>query len=476
MNQGAPGGSWVGFRFEAARSPQLRVLDGAGNPTGPLAPGRFCSIAAGDVDNDGDADLYLGDYDSGFVPEPNGIDINDRLWINDGNGNFTDSWQTRMTGNMLLSAFSASAAIVDINGDGVMDVAKNSGLQDPTRVSVAYNRNIPLPPPPQPPPCSEATPLKCFDVFQVVEQTAPYFVSAGDLNNDNRLDLVVTDDGSDHYRLNNGNDALGQVVWGPVTNFSFASGSDDGFGSQSLIADLDQDGFRDVLISDVDVDDPTGYNCSSPSSIDRRVHIYRNLANPPSVTLREEVQQSGTTGWKGVVGMTNNDMVGTYHTAAFDIDRDGDDDLVLGRMCSTSIWANTSRSRYGQVANNSTGVGGRIWATGLMAVNSTNIVLHASNVPPGAQGVFVVALNKLDPCQGYDDGFLCVAAGARFTVLGRANANAQGEVSLNVNMATAPMSSVTPGSVRYVQYRFADPTGGPAGFNFSDALELRFRP
>jgi hypothetical protein len=27
-----------------------------------------------------------------------------------------------------------------------------------------------------------------------------------------------------------------------------------------------------------------------------------------------------------------------------------------------------------------------------------------------------------------------------------------------------------------VQYRYADPTGGPAGFNFSDGLELKFRP
>ena len=34
-----------------------------------------------------------------------------------------------------------------------------------------------------------------------------------------------------------------------------------------------------------------------------------------------------------------------------------------------------------------------------MAVSSTNLVLRASNVPPNAQGVFVVASAKLDPCQ-----------------------------------------------------------------------------
>jgi hypothetical protein len=469
MNQGAPGGSWLGFRFEAGRSPELHPLDASGNPTAPVIPGRFCSIAAGDVDNDGDQDLYIGDYDGGSfggVPgEP--ADINDRLWVNDGNGFFEDSWQRRMTSQMLVSAFSAASNIADVNGDGIQDVIKSTGLQTPQQVSVAYNRNVTGS-------CTEANPLKCFDVFQVVSTQSPYFVSVGDLNNDDKLDLVVTDDGNDHYHLNGGNDALGRVIWS-TSNFSFASGGDDGFGSQSLIHDLDQDGFKDVLISDVDVDDPTGYSCpGNPGT--RRLHIYHNLANTPSVTLREEVQQSGGSGWKGVVGMTNNDMTGTYHTAAFDIDRDGDDDLVLGRMCSTSVWANTSRSRYGQVASNSTGVGARIWATGLMAVSSTNLVLRASNVPPNVQGVFVVASSKLDPCVAYDDGFRCVGGGPRLTTLGRANANAQGEATLNVNLASGPLAGLPPGSLRYVQYRFADPTGGPAGFNFSDGLELKFRP
>lgn len=477
MNQGAPGGSWLGFRFEAGRSPTLFVLNGSGQPTTQVVPGRFCSIAAGDVDNDGDQDLYIGDYDGGSFGNPEPADINDRLWINDGAGNFTDSYQTRMTGTMLVSAFSAASAIGDVNNDGIKDVIKSTGLQTPQRVSVAYN--TPVNPPPPPVGCSEGDPLKCFDIFQVVSAQSPYFVSVGDLNNDTKLDLVVTDDNADHYHLNGGNDALGQVIWGSA-NFSFASGSDDGFGSQSLITDLDQDGFQDVLISDVDVDDPTGYStggsCPGSTAGMRRLHVYRNLANTPAVTLKEEMQQSGTSGWKGVVGMTNADLVGTYHTAAFDIDRDGDDDLVLGRTCSTSVWANTSRSRFGQAANNSTGVSSRIWATGLMAVNSTNLVVRASNVPPNAQGVFVVATTKHDPCIAYDDGFRCVGGGPRFTVLGRAGANAQGEASLNVSLSSGPLAGLPPGSIRYVQYRYADPTGGPAGFNFSDGLELKFRP
>jgi len=78
----------------------------------------------------------IGDYDG----EASGRDINDRLWINDGNGFFADSWQTRMNANMLLSAFSNSAAIADMNGDGLMDVVKDTALNAPQYVGISYNK------------------------------------------------------------------------------------------------------------------------------------------------------------------------------------------------------------------------------------------------------------------------------------------------------------------------------------------------
>ena len=99
------------------RHQPLFVLNSSGQPTATVCPGRFCSIAAGDVDNDGDLDLYLGDYDAGAEgragPEP--ADINDRLWINDGNGFFTDSHRTRMT--------AADAAL------GLLGVGRHRGHQ-----------------------------------------------------------------------------------------------------------------------------------------------------------------------------------------------------------------------------------------------------------------------------------------------------------------------------------------------------------
>jgi hypothetical protein len=460
MNQGAVGGNWQGFRFEQGRVPQLFVLDGAGNP-GLAWPARFCSIAAGDVDNDGDADIYLGDYDG----EAAGRDINDRLWINDGTGQFTDSWQTRMTSQMLLSAFAASSNIADMNGDGRQDVVKNSGLNTPTQVSVAYHSR---------------TSDTAFDLFQVPIANAPYFASVGDLNNDNRLDIIETDDGDDRYILNQGNDALGRVIWGPHTTFQFASGDDDGFGSQSLAVDLDQDGFKDVLIADVDVDDPTGYStgASCPGAPPgRRLHIYHNLGNAPNVTLKEE-QQSGN-GWKGVVGTGVADLRGTHNVAALDIDRDGDPDLVLGRTCSTEVWVNTSNpcrtTVYGQAKNNSTGAPALISATGVPAASVNDLQLRVTGLPPGARGLFFASPIKTDPCVPAYDGLRCAGRrGDRYLPVGvEVLADASGVASASVNLNAAPFTGVGAGARRYVQFRYEDPSGGPAGTNFSNAIELK---
>ena len=89
INRGAPSGTWLGFIYDDA----LRIND--------LQPGaswngehRFCSVAAGDIDNDGDMDLYFGDYEQGGGRS---IDVNDRLLLNNGLGYFTDVSAARMS-------------------------------------------------------------------------------------------------------------------------------------------------------------------------------------------------------------------------------------------------------------------------------------------------------------------------------------------------------------------------------------------
>lgn len=471
INKGAVGGVWQGFRFEANRSPQLYVLKADGTPdlTKPT-PGRFCSIAAGDVDNDGDMDLYLGDYDSSGddgVGEPAGIDINDRLWINNGNGFFTDSYETRMTKTMLLSAFSTSVAIADMNGDGLNDIVKDTALNTPQKVAIAYNK---------------APDVEKFDLYQDAHTFAPYFTSVGDLNNDGRLDIVVTDDNADRYRLNTGNDAVGQVIWSGAFTFAFPTGAtyaDDGFGSQSLIVDLDRDGFKDVIISDVDVDIDNGGT--------RRAHIYHNLGNVPNVTLREEAElTSATAGWKGAVGFTATELQHTVHVAAFDIDNDGDNDIVLGRIPAdgatscvttcTSVWINKlcRLDRFGTATttSNSTGQPAKIAWTGTAGRSDNNLVLRATGLPPGASGQFLVSRIKKSPCVTDGDGKACVdPSGRRRELSAVADANGVAEAALHFD---DPLSAdLVVNEVRYIQFRYADPSGGPNGYNWSDALDLK---
>src|SRR5262249_27081206 len=80
---------------------------------------------------------------------------------------------------------------------------------------------------------------------------AAYNVEVGNLNGDGLLDLVITEDGVDRYTLNDGSIIDGA----PDATLSFPQ-STAGFGGESVIADLDNDGWNDVLISDVDEEIP----------------------------------------------------------------------------------------------------------------------------------------------------------------------------------------------------------------------------
>ncbi len=371
MNLGNDGGgNWLGLEHQDARIPQIFLMNSSGNPTTATFP-RFCSVGFGDITGDGYPDLYFGDYDSGGS---GGGDVNNRLFINDGNGFFTDSLRTRMDTTMLLSAFGAASVIADLNGDGVNDVLKQTALNPPQHIAAVYND-----------PTNEGV----FDIYDSFMDSAPYHVNSGDLNNDGRLDIVVSSDGSDRYRLNGGNDFLGRVDWGTNHTFDFLTGGDDGFASNNLIADLDHDGWADALFADVDVD-IGGYG--------RRLHIYHNLGEAGDeggfVEMREERRDTGN-GWLGVVGMRSSDMTGTHDMAVMDIDNDGDDDMVISRLAGTDAWINQTNPTFCQEDFGMQGVGGEsleICGTPLGTGGSATISL--SGTPPFT---LVVLLLSLDP-------------------------------------------------------------------------------
>lgn len=88
----------------ALSSPHGRYVDATGNVE--QQPGYAHSAAAGDIDGDGDVDLFLGH----FRP---------RILVNDGTGHFAD------TDNMLPASISGQftrAELVDVSGDGAADL------------------------------------------------------------------------------------------------------------------------------------------------------------------------------------------------------------------------------------------------------------------------------------------------------------------------------------------------------------------
>jgi hypothetical protein len=314
--------AWLGFRFESARIPEMLTDSGQAG----FSP-CFAAVSAGDVTGDGYTDLYFTDYDSGCGTG----DFNDKLLINQGASNpgfFTDVTETNFIGAALgfpVSGFGASGGIAKFNEDDVNDVLKQySGF-----VGLAYNM---------------PENLGTFDKDNGPNGYSIYFVNHGDLNNDGKLDLVVSDDGSDRFLLNQGDDAGGMAEFLAFT-YSFShSGAggpagDSGFGGNNVAADLNNDGDVDVLITDLDVD--VG-GCS------RRMHIYKNLGGPPGGdrVLEEQTTGSGCQDFLGhpstciVTTIPASQLTGTHDVAVFDIDGDGWKDMVVGRCSGTEVYRN----------------------------------------------------------------------------------------------------------------------------------------
>lgn len=313
INLGEIAGAWQGFQYQDAWMPDLST------PTGvPTSSPRFCSIATGDFTGDGLVDVYFGDYDAtgAGATIPMLFDYNDRLLVNMG-GSFTDQTTTRFLNNLqptgfppqpfYQSQFSASTQAADMNNDGVLDIVKQSSLQDPRFVAVSYGNMLP-------------GNLGQFNSHDEVYNQAAYFVSLGDLNNDGWNDMVIVDDFQDRYLLNQANTAPGAQA-----NFTatILPGSLAEFGGNSVIADLDLDGWNDIITTDVDVDIP---GCN------RSMRIFRNNANGPAVTFTELAAAP----YQGATARPQ----GVHDAAVFDLDGDGYLDMVLGTCTGTQIWIN----------------------------------------------------------------------------------------------------------------------------------------
>ncbi len=443
-------GHWLGFRYEDARIP---TLIGA---NGQTAAPRFDSVAAGDVTGDGSPDLYFVQYhgtETGFSNNANNTN-GDRLLVNDGNGFFSDSGTTRMTQAMLTSSFGTECKIADMNGDGALDVAKTSTLDLPIQNSIAYNQpgNVGF-----------------FGTFQTFNPSGqPYHMDVGDLNNDGKLDMVLTDDGADRYVFNTGNDALGRVIWSAAKTFSFVNGADEGLGSENHIVDLNNDGWADVVISDFDHDLA---GCS------RRAHIYHNPGGAIGSTTIQLVEEAGSSGWVGANGILSSDLAGTYDEAIFDIDNDGDMDIVFGRCAGTSVFINQESSctfvKYGTPVANTTGKPALIGYAGTSSISHNDWTLKTTQCPHNKTCLYIYGTAQVAPVP-FGDGVREI--GGTIKRMATTSTDANGNNSFHADFTSAPLNALVPGNTRYFMLWYRDPQGGPAGYNGSSALQVTMCP
>jgi len=251
------------------------------------------AVALGDVDADGDLDLVAGN-----AGEPGTV------WRNDGQGNFADSGQ-RLGG--FNPPFAASVALADLNRDGLPDlVFGNLGFTNTVWMNTGQGRFI--------------------DTNQMLGAGDTTTVAIGDIDNDKDLD-VVFGNGSNGVSTAWRNDGTGLYFFS--TGQPLASVGPDYYGRLAL-GDIDGDNRPDVVVGNAaatggiiaHINDGLGRFTASPAfSGNSRSLVLADLDNDGDLDLVEgrangsgfTLDQGTTTGLPNRVWL--NDGNGRFHPA-----------------------------------------------------------------------------------------------------------------------------------------------------------------
>jgi hypothetical protein len=186
-------------------------------------PGFSMGSVFGDYDNDGYADLYVANGGQ-HEAEAN------RLFRNNGDNTFTDVSEKAGVG---LKAFTSSAAFVDYDNDGWLDIYCTN--YDADKKNILYRNN------------GNGTFNDVTDTAGVGDRSASWMGVWADVNNDSFPDLYVVN-GSyprgepNRLYLNNKN--------GTFTEMAKQAGVDDpNWGLGAAFADIDNDGDLDLFVS-----------------------------------------------------------------------------------------------------------------------------------------------------------------------------------------------------------------------------------
>ncbi len=366
---------------DSARSNELYINNGSrdGIPSftesarayGLDAPGTYTTtVAFFDMDNDGDLDMFMVNHADMFYNPFYNTDklrakrdprFGNRLYRND-NGHFTDiSEQAHINGSGLN--FGLSASISDVNQDGWPDIYVTNDYDE--RDFLYLNNHD-------------------GSFREVLDKAAGHiseFAMGSDIadyNNDGLPDIMVLDmlpennhrqkllrgaDAYDKYttrlehgfhrqqmrntlQLNNGNDSTGMPVFSEIGQFAGVSSTD--WSWAPLFADYDNDGWKDLFISNGILRDMTnldfvkytsGYSSEYKEKNGDKKEMWQLVQQMPSTRMNNYLfrnnHQLGFTNMSAQWGLTNASI---HNGAAYaDLNNDGSLDLIVNNLNDQAV-------------------------------------------------------------------------------------------------------------------------------------------
>ena len=424
---------------DEARANELYINNGIKNgiPTftesakkyGLDAPGTYTTtVAFFDMDNDGDLDMFMVNHGDMFYNPFFNTDklrstrdpkYGNRLYRND-NGHFTDvSSQAHIDGSGLN--FGLSVSIGDINNDGWPDIYVTN---DYSERDFLYLNN------------------KDGTFKEVLSKAAGHiseFAMGSDIadyNNDGLDDIMVLDmlpednhrqkllrgaDAYDKYmmlvdhgflhqqmrntlQMNNGLDSNGVPIFSEVGQMAGVSNTD--WSWSPLFADFDNDGWKDLFISNGILRDMTnldfvkytsGYSDNYIKETGHKGEMWELVKSMPSTKLNNYLYRNNHhLGFTNVTADWGLDKPGVNNGAAYaDLDNDGHLDLVINNLNSTAtIYRNNLpshnnahyiRIKFNGDNKNTFGIGAKVYvktaATSQMQEQYTNRGFQSSVDP-----------------------------------------------------------------------------------------------